>query len=385
MITYIINNMTAFCIHVNCKSQPNFNIPSEKQGIYCKKHKLTGMINVFANICIHENCQTQSLYNIPSVKKGLYCKKHKLTGMINVFANICIHENCQNCSYFNMKTEKKGLYCKDHKLTGMIDVIHKKCIHDNCQTTPKFNMKTEKKGLYCNVHKLTGMINVMAKKCIHDNCQTHPKFNMKTEKIGLYCNVHKLTGMINVIHKRCKTNLCDIITKNKYEGYCLFCFINTFPDKPVSRNYKTKEKNVVDNIQKSFPDFTWVADKKIANGCSRKRPDLLLDLGSHIIIVEIDENQHTNYDCSCENKRLMELSQDVGHRPIVFIRFNPDDYIENGKKITSCWSLTKQGILTVNKNKEKEWLERIKVLENQIQYWVDNSTNKMIEVIQLFY
>jgi len=48
----------------------------------------------------------------------------------------------------------------------------------------------------------------------------------------------------------------------------------------------------------------------------------MCDLGTHILIVEIDENAHAVYDCSCENKRLMELSQDVGHRPIVFIRFN---------------------------------------------------------------
>ena len=67
-------------------------------------------------------------------------------------------------------------------------------------------------------------------------------------------------------------------------------------------------------------------DKKIQDGCSTRRPDLFLDLGYQIIIIEIDENQHIDYDCSCENKRIMELSQDVGHRPIVFIRFNPDDY-----------------------------------------------------------
>ena len=51
-------------------------------------------------------------------------------------------------------------------------------------------------------------------------------------------------------------------------------------------------------------------------------------MADHIIIVEIDENAHINYDSSCENKRLMELSQDLGFRPIVFIRFNPDDYID---------------------------------------------------------
>ena len=39
----------------------------------------------------------------------------------------------------------------------------------------------------------------------------------------------------------------------------------------------------------------------------------------------------------------MELSQDVGYRPIIFIRFNPDNYKTNLKNITSCWGLNKKG------------------------------------------
>ena len=71
------------------------------------------------------------------------------------------------------------------------------------------------------------------------------------------------------------------------------------------------------------------------------------------IIVEIDENQHIDYDCSCENKRMMELSQDVGHRPIIFIRFNPDDYMKGNKKISSCWVNNKQGKCNIKKGKER--------------------------------
>jgi hypothetical protein len=159
-----------------------------------------------------------------------------------------------------------------------------------------------------------------------------------------------------------------------------------FPDEPNSRNYKTKEKDVVDQIRQTFTNFTWVADKKVQDGCSRRRPDLLLDMGSHIIIVEIDENKHTDYDCSCENKRLMELSQDLQHRPIVFIRFNPDDYTnQDGILVKSCWKLNKLGVMQITKTKQKEWEERIESLKQQIQYWTDNPTEKTIEIIELFY
>jgi hypothetical protein len=177
-----------------------------------------------------------------------------------------------------------------------------------------------------------------------------------------------------------------MISNKKYEGYCLRCFVNLFPDKPNTRNYKTKEKCVVDNITESFPQFTWVADKRVQDGCSKRRPDLLLDLGSHIIIVEVDENKHTDYDCSCEHKRLMELSQDLHHRPIVFIRFNPDDYTDQtGATVKSCWRVNKLGVMQIMKTKESEWKERMECLKQQIQYWIDNPTEKTVEIVELFY
>lgn len=186
--------------------------------------------------------------------------------------------------------------------------------------------------------------------------------------------------------KLCKNEWCEISGNRKYEGYCLTCFIHLFPDKPNTRNYKTKEKDVVDRITQTFTEFTWVADKKVQDGCSRRRPDLLLDMGSHIIIVEIDENKHTDYDCSCEHKRLMELSQDLQHRPIVFVRFNPDDYTnQNGILVKSCWKLNKLGVMTIPRNKQKEWEERIDCLKQQIQYWIDNPIEKTIEIVELFY
>ena len=37
--------------------------------------------------------------------------------------------------------------------------------------------------------------------------------------------------MINIKDKRCKTPLCDIRGNKNYDGYCLRCFIYTYPDK----------------------------------------------------------------------------------------------------------------------------------------------------------
>jgi hypothetical protein len=186
----------------------------------------------------------------------------------------------------------------------------------------------------------------------------------------------------------CLSSWCHTTGNNKYERYCMPCFVNNPENihKPAMRNYKTKEKEVVDCIKQTYPQFTWVADRKVQDGCSRRRPDLLLDMGSHIIIVEIDENKHSGYDCSCENKRLMEISQDLQHRPIVFIRFNPDSYVDqNGILVKSCWKLNKLGVMQIIKTRQSAWGERLETLKQHIQYWVDNSTQKTVEIVELFY
>ena len=373
------------CIHEGCKIRPAFNKEGETKALYCSAHKLEGMINIKSNKCIHEGCKIQSVFNKEGETKALYCSSHKLDEMINIKSNKCIHEGCYIQPAYNFKEKTKGLYCSSHKLEGMVNVVSNTCIHYGCNIQPSFNKEGSIKALYCSTHKLEGMVNIKDKKCIHEGCNIQSSFNNGCETKALYCSAHKLEGMIDVVSPKCKSNLCYIRPQKKYDGYCLYCYMNLFPDKPVSRNYKTKEYAVVEFVKTTFPDLSWIADKRILDGCSRRRPDLFLDLGYQIIIVEVDENQHTEYDCSCENKRIMELSHAVGHKSIIFIRFNPDDYEENEIVIKSCWGVNKKGICVIKNS--KEWDKRLNTLKEEINYWIhpDNITTKMIEIIQLFY
>ena len=165
----------------------------------------------------------------------------------------------------------------------------------------------------------------MPKRCLYTECKTIPNFNYEGKTIALYCATHKLPDMIDIKHKKCQSIWCYTLISNKYEGYCRYCFIHLFPDKPVSRNYKTKEYAVVEFVKQKYPDLSWISDKKVEDGCSRRRPDLLLDLGYQIIIVEVDENQHSSYDKKDEDIRYDDLYM-IHSGKWIFIRFNPDGY-----------------------------------------------------------
>jgi hypothetical protein len=366
------------CKKDNCQTTASYNFLGMKPE-YCGTCKEDDMVNLRSKTCLE--CKKQPTYNREGETNALYCSAHKTDDMVNVKSKTCIY--CNKIPTFNMQGETKALYCSAHKTDGMIDVKHKTCV--DCDKIPNYNKEGETKGLYCLAHKTDGMVNVICKTCLE--CNVRANYNKEGETKALYCSAHKKDGMIDVRNKTCKSEWCSTLVKQKYDGYCLFCYMNLFPDKPVSRNYKTKEYAVVEYVRTKFPTLNWIADKTVSGGCSKRRPDLLLDLGYQIVIVEVDENQHTEYDCSCENKRIMELSQDLGHRPIVFIRFNPDDYEKNGTNITSCWGQDKNGIGVVKKSKKDEWTQRLTTLEETMQYWInpENITNKTIEIVQLYY
>jgi hypothetical protein len=382
----MINVKDYICLYEGCNKSAYYNFKGLKEKLYCLEHKLENMINVKNKLCQYEGCQTQSIFNFKNEKDPIYCTEHKLENMVDIKHRICINTNCHQRARYNY-FGSKPIYCSTHKLINMVDNDAKKCKFKGCAKHPSYNYFGKKTGIYCLTHKLENMVGVVNKKCIYENCNKKSSFNYEGHNELLYCLSHKLEGMINITIKKCKTSLCETKANPNYENYCLRCFMYTYPDKRIRKNYKTKEQTVVDYVKNTFKNLTIITDKINPDGCSKKRPDILIDLGYQIIIVEVDENQHKNYDCSCDNKRLMEISQDNGYRPIIFIRFNPDSYIVNCNKFQSCWKLSKTGFLIIDKSKEIEWNNRLNSLKEQITYWCNpqNVTNKTIEMIKLYY
>ena len=386
----MINVVSKRCCEDGCNKHPAFNEEGQTRGLYCDEHKKENMINVVSKRCCEDGCNKRPYFNEEGQTTGLYCALHKKKNMIYVVSKSCCEDGCNKQPNFNYEGKSGGLYCGEHKKENMINVVSKRCCEDGCNKRPYFNEEGQTTGLYCGEHKKKNMIDVVSKSCCEDGCNKYPIFNEEGQKTGLYCAFHKKDNMIDVKNKSncCKNEGCDTRALPKYEGYCMPCFINNplNADKPAHRNYKTKEKEVALAITQRFPDATWILDKKIQDGCSARRPDVLMDLGYHVLMVEVDENQHNNYDCSCENKRLMELAQDLGHRSMIVIRFNPDAYETiYGERVPSCWKLNKKGVVHIPKEQQKNWDARIEVLLETIQYWIDNQSEKQIEIVELFY
>jgi len=312
--------------------------------------------------------------------------------------SICEHNkrkyDCKECDGSRFCEHKKDKrFCKECGGSGL-------CIHEKLK---RFCKECGGSGL-C-IHKIAKAI---CKECDGSSICEHNKskyvcrvcnhlsycIHNKLKKYCKECDGHSLC-----IHNKlkryckecdgcdiCKTPLCYTFKNKKYDGHCFVCYVNLFPDKPNSRNYKTKERSVTEFILNTFSQYTWTTDKKIEDGCSQRRPDLLLDLGYQVIIVEIDETQHRNYEEICNNRRTMEISKDLNHRPIIFIRFNPDAYKDSdGKLINSCWKINKDGLCSLNK--KSEWSSRLDKLKLLIEFWCDenNKSEKTIEVEHLFF
>jgi hypothetical protein len=186
--------------------------------------------------------------------------------------------------------------------------------------------------------------------------------------------------MIDIKHKKCK--LCNLLrSTKKYDYLCSGCYYYTNPDSVLTRNHKSKENQIISDLNKEFNNII-IQDKTILNGCSKRRPDGLIKLNDYNIIIEIDENQHPNY--SCENKRLIEIFKDLGNSPLTIIRFNPDAYKLDNKKIKSPFGITKiDGKLKIIN--QKEYNIRLNKLIETVKENINIIPDKEINTVHLFY
>lgn len=352
-----LKNFKKQCKSKDCNTRAIFGLKGSK-AVACKLHSTDLMIDVVNKPCNYKDCTISPIFG-PTNGKAIYCKKHAIDGMIDLkHKKYCKSIGCNIRPVFGINLGD-AIYCKTHSTNEMQDVINKLCVYQGCLIKPTFGLIVGK-PTYCREHASNNMIDCSHKYCEYDGCTIRPSFGLYL-KIATHCKIHAADNMINILVIRC--TLCDSTKMNKkYNPYCARCHFYLYPEDPRIRNFKTKEHAFMQPLKKIYPSI--ILDKQISNGCSKRRPDGLIDCLTHSIIIEIDEDQHSGYNTLCENKRTMELFNDLGSRPIIFIRLNPDKYKINKQIIKGCFINMRNGEIKLNK---KEFNIRFELLIESIQ------------------
>jgi hypothetical protein len=348
-----LNNKNSMCLKCKKKS-PSYGIPGKK-ATHCSKCSDDTMVDLVSNICKSTSCRKNATYGITG-EKASHCKKHAVENMIDVK-----NQKCIICVQLNLKTPKqptfgihKATHCFEHKNDNMSDLKHKSQQCQLCDKRASYALPNNK-PTHCTTHKLDNMIDVVSKMCCICN-KKQPSYNYPKEKIPKYCSGCSLDGMIDIIHKYCVS--CNLFTVQKPPHLCDYC-------KPKSTlKQKTREMKVVDYLEENKIEF--IHNKSIGFVCGSYRPDIRIDANTHLIIIEIDEDQHKHYDKSCEISRMLNIHQAEGLR-CVFIRYNPDACKLN------------------NKIKIIQYSIRLKVLLGEIKKHMENIPEDEITVYRLYY
>ena len=340
-----------------------FNFPGATTGLYCATHgKAKGMVDVISKTCKEDGCTKQPSFNFPGETTGLYCVTHgEPKGMVNVISKTCKEDGCTSLHpNFNFRGEKAGLYCAKHGTPkGMVDVRHKTCKEDGCTTRPSFNFPGKTTALYCATHGTPkGMVDVVHKTCEHDDeCDTRPSYGYPGhaasfcshhKKAGTMrhskkrcsesecknwsthgivkperCEAHQLPGDDNLVEKPCKNcNLVNLLSRDGLCGDCDHWF--------AKRPRLAKQREVVQFLDCNMKDRPYASVDRIPmdirNCGGKERPDVLWELADRIVILEVDEDQHSGRPCECEQTRMMNISQALGCERNIWIRYNPDGF-----------------------------------------------------------
>jgi len=407
-----IKNRT--CLEENCDKQPRFNYEGETRGLYCRDHKKDGMVNVIDKTCEKEGCKKQPRFNYEGETKARFCDIHKEDNMVNIKDRKCEEDGCDKIPNFNYEGEKKGKYCEKHKENGMVNIKNKKCGRQGCKTQPIFNYEGELCGKYCEKHKEANMVNVIDRNriCEKEGCKTRSHFGYcgtspshcaqhsldymiikpKRTCVGndeeeckdaaiygkdepLHCEDHKLPDEICWLVKKCNNCGRDKELLNK-DNLCGICCDKPFYEESKRIN-KVKETIMVKYLRNNVDGNEILADRIIDSTCNLYRPDILYDCGTHIVVVECDENQHKNYpweSCSLnrslehmEEKRMYEIMVAYG-LPAIFLRWNPDNFNVKGSI-----------------NKKYNNARRLEILVKWVKYCMKVEVKQGVVYKKLFY
>lgn len=359
----MINVNIKLCQKCNMKCR-SYNTKGELIALFCKDCKEPDMVNIKVDKCKKCDIKIPS-FNFEGMTKAILCGDCKENGMINVtiLKKMCI-KCLQTMACYNNEMETDPKYCNSCKEPDMINVISRKCIENKCRK----NAYYAQPGVlpqYCFLHKKEKMMKLPRRLCIFSNCKDIATYGLTEPQ---HCEVHASENEYSLTESTCiKCGKIDILNKS---GLCINICDMIDRDNKIKKRIKKHEEFIKTLLQAEIDikeDVIQIwEDKIIDSTCTLKRPDFAYHCGKHVIIIEVDEDQHLSYN-NCgytkdekikgENRRMYEIGNIFQGIPIIFIRYNPDNFKDNTNKKVIISNIKRHDILIrwVKKCIRQQW------------------------------
>lgn len=190
-----------------------------------------------------------------------------------------------------------------------------------------------------------------------------------------YCEAHK--GPDDMDQRKVKCCACGLCGRLDEQGRCRDCNPDTF-----ERKIKEKQLRVQHWLDNNHTTPYTLTDRHVfvyGLGCIKQRPDFLYDFPTHVLILEVDEDQHKSHSL-CDETRMINIAQNL-RRKTIFIRYNPDEYSCEGLN-GNCTHEERMLVL-------RGWISKLENVENVAHFvscvylFFDGFDEQKVPVVEL--
>ena len=160
------------------------------------------------------------------------------------------------------------------------------------------------------------------RKCAHKGCTELALYG--DTSVPLHCEEHREPNETDLVQRACAScGLPNVLGKT---SKCCYCDPAAFVFARLVKQRKVK--GYLDGTEHcDYEGYDEMLPFNEGGACGKERPDFWWDCGTHVVVLEVDEDQHGARNEACECTRMVNISQAFA-RPTHFVRYNPDRYKE---------------------------------------------------------